>query len=240
MDAIAMPPRVTARENGFFLAMAVFIAVTVIGGFGSFALRGQVDLGRVPYWVHVHGAVFVAWTLLFVAQAALVWRGTMALHRRLGWIAVGLGVAMVPLGLLTAGMAVRLGRVPPFFTPRIFMALSLLEIVAFMLLLTLAIRARRRTDWHRRLMICTLIAIIGPAFGRILPMALLGPWGGLAVLGMQLLYLGIAAAYDPISRRRVHPAYGVGALVVIVEGVAVPLLAATPPIGALVAVLAPA
>ncbi|WP_298398550.1 hypothetical protein [Sphingobium sp.] len=240
MDAIAMPPRVTARENGFFLAMAVFIAVTVIGGFGSFALRGLVDAGRAPYWVHVHGAVFMAWTLLFVVQAALVRRGTMGLHRRLGWTAVGLAVAMVPLGLLTACMAVRLDRVPPFFTPRIFMALSLLELTAFVLLLTLAIQARRRTDWHRRLMICTMIAIIGPAFGRILPMPLLGPLSGLAVLGMQLLYLSIAVVYDLISRRRVHPAYGVGAIVITVEGMAIPSLAASPPIGALVMALSPA
>lgn len=240
MDAIAMQPRVTARENGFFLAMAVFMAASVIGGFGSFALRGMVDVGKVPYWVHVHGAVFMAWTLLFVVQSALVRRGTMLLHRRLGWMAVGMGAAMVPLGLLTVCMAIRLDRVPPFFPPRIFMALSLLEILAFMLLLTFAIRARRRTDWHRRLMICTMISIMGPAFGRILPMPLLGAWAGLAVLAMQLLYLGIAAAYDPFSRRSVHPAYGVGAIIILIEGLGVPLLAATPPVGMLVAALSPA
>lgn len=237
MDAIRSSARVTMRENGFFLGMAVLMAATVIGGFGSFALRGQVDVGRAPYWVHVHGAVFMAWTLLFVLQSALVRRGTMALHRRLGLIAVGLGVVMVPLAVLTACMAVRLGRVPPFFPPPVFMALSLLEVAAFALLLTLAIRARRRTDWHRRLMLCTMIALIGPAFGRLLPMPLLGHWAGLSVMGMQLLYLAIAAAYDPWTGRRWHRAYGVGALVIVVEGMGVPLLAATPPIAALVAAL---
>ncbi|MDI1296532.1 MAG: hypothetical protein PSY12_11725, partial [bacterium] len=106
MDAVAMPVRATTRDDGFFLAMAVAIATVVIGGFGSFALRGMVDVGRVPFWVHMHAAVFLTWTLFYVAQNALVRRGSLALHRRLGWTAVGLAVVMVPLGLVTAVMAV--------------------------------------------------------------------------------------------------------------------------------------
>ncbi|WP_176596569.1 MULTISPECIES: hypothetical protein [Sphingobium] len=217
------------RNNGFYLGMSVAIAATVIGGFGSFALRGLVDVGRVPYWVHVHGAVFVSWTLLFVMQNAFVHRGSMTLHRRMGWAAVGLAAAMVPLGIVTVSMAVVLDRVPPFFTPPIFLALSALELIAFVTLLTGAIRLRRRTEWHRRLMLCAMIAIIGPALGRILPMPLLGPWGGLAVLGGQLLFVAVGIAHDLASRGRVHPAYGVGAAVIAVEGLAVPVLAATPP-----------
>lgn len=120
-----------ARDHDFHVGMAVAIAVTVIGGFGSFALRGQVDIARVPYWVHVHGAVFMAWTLIFVAQAVLAQRGSRALNRRLGWIAAGLAVVMVPLALGTAAMSVRMGRVPPFFPDTIFVALNLLEVSAF-------------------------------------------------------------------------------------------------------------
>ena len=230
MDAAASTVPASVRDNGFYLGMSIAIAATVIGGFGSFALRGLVDVGRVPYWVHVHGAVFMSWTLLFVTQNALAHRGSIALHRRLGWVAVGLAAAMVPLGILTASMAVVLDRVPPFFTPSIFLALSALELVAFVILLTSAVRMRRRTEWHRRLMLCAMISIIGPAFGRILPMPLLGSWGGLAVLSGQMLFLAVAIAHDLASRGRVHPAYGVGAAVILVEGLAVPILAATPPV----------
>lgn len=227
-----------ARDHGFHVGMAVAIAATVIGGFGSFALRGQVDIARVPYWVHVHGAVFMAWTLIFVAQAVLAQRGSRALHRRLGWIAAGLVVVMVPLALGTAAMSVRMGRVPPFFPDTIFVALNLLEVSAFGGLLIAAIRLRRRTDWHKRLMLCAMVAMIGPAFGRILPMPLLGPWGGLAVMSGQLLFVLVAMVHDLRSRGRVHAACWIGAAVIAIEGLAVPMLAATPPVIALTEALA--
>lgn len=238
MDAMTHTLRTDTRDNGFFLFMAIAIAATVIGGFGSFALRGLVNARAAPFWVHLHGAVFMAWTLLYVAQAALAASGSLALHRRMGWSALGLATVMVPLGAVTAMMAVVRNRVPPFFTPEIFLALSALELAAFVLLLVLAIRARRRSDWHKRLMLCAMVAIIGPAFGRILPMPLLGPMGGLAVLVGQLSFLLVAIAHDVVTRRHIHPAYGVGAAVIIMEGLAVPLLAASAPFIALAAALA--
>lgn len=238
MDATTHTLRTDARGNGFFLFMAIAISATVIGGFGSFALRGMVNARAAPFWVHLHGAVFMAWTLLYVAQAALAASGSLALHRRMGWSALGLATVMVPLGAVTAMMAVVRDRVPPFFTPEIFLALSALELAAFVLLLTLAIRARRRSDWHKRLMLCAMVAIIGPAFGRILPMPLLGSMGGLAVLVGQMMFVLIAIGHDILTRRRIHPAYGIGAAVIIVEGMAVPLLAASAPFVALAAALA--
>lgn len=239
MDAVASSVRPVGRDNGFFLGMAIAMAATVIGGFGSFAMRGMVNIPHVPFWVHVHGVVFLCWTLLFVAQNALVSRGSMALHRRLGWTTVGLSAAMVPLGVVTAVMAVRLGRVPFFFTPPIFLSLSALELGAFAVLMIAAVTLRRRTDWHKRMMLCAMIAIMGPAFGRILPMPLLGQMAGLAVLGSQLLFLAVAVGHDLATRRQMHPAYGCGAVVIIVEGMAVPLLGATAPFQMLAVALAP-
>ena len=230
MDVMAN--RWEARRYGdrFFPAMAIVVALTVIGGFGSFALRGLVDVARVPYWVHVHGAAFIAWTLLFVVQSLTGQGGSRAWHRRMGWASVGLGVALIPLGMGTAIMAIRLGRVPEFFPPTIFMALNIMEVLAFGLLLGLAVKLRRRTDWHRRLMLCAMVAIIGPAFGRILPMPLLGPWGGLAVMLCQLLFVAPLCIHDVATRRRVHGATVLGAMIVLAENLLVPVLAAAPPV----------
>ncbi|MCC4252191.1 MAG: hypothetical protein VX205_06510 [Pseudomonadota bacterium] len=240
MDAIASPARAILRANGFFLGMSVAIALTVVGGFGQFALRGMVDVARVPFWVHVHAAIFMLWTWLFVAQNVLVQRGTLALHRRLGWVTAGLAVAMVPLGGFTAAMSIVRDRLPPFFQPDIFIALNLLELAAFTLLMSWAIRARRRTEWHKRLMLCAMIAIIGPAFGRILPMPLLGPWAGLAVMGAQLLFVLPLIIHDLRRAGRIHPASLIGGATILIEGLAVPILAATPLVAALARALSPA
>lgn len=240
MDALARPVRAPSRDHGFYLGMAIAIAVTVIGGFGQFAMRGLVDVARVPFWVHVHAVVFVGWTLLFVTQNALVHRREMGLHRRLGWATVGLAVAMVPLAAFTAAMSVTLGRVPPFFPIPVFVALNLLELSAFILLMTGAVRMRRRTDWHKRLMLFAMIAIIGPAFGRILPMPLLGQWGGLAVLTGQMLFVAPIIVHDLKREHKLHPATMLGAFVLLVEGLAVPLLATTSLVAALTQALLPA
>lgn len=84
-------------------------------------------------------------------------------------------------------------------------------------------------------MLCAMVAMIGPAFGRILPMPLLGPWGGLAVMSGQLL---VAMVHDLRSRGRVHAACWIGAAVIAIEGLAVPIVAATPPVIALTEALA--
>jgi hypothetical protein len=126
---------------------------------------------------------------------------------------------MIVIGPLTAMESVVIKRVPPFFPDGVFLALSFLEIICFAALLTAALVMRRRTDWHRRLMLGAMLAILGPAWGRILPMADLGQFGGIAIMVVLLvLYIGTAALFDLRVRGKVHPAYYVVALAVIVEG----------------------
>lgn len=232
--------RVAARRDHLFqIGMALAIAMTVIGGFGSFAMRGLVDIPNIPFWVHMHAVLFIAWTLLFVVQTVLAQRGAIVLHRLLGWTAAGLAMVMTPLAMATALLAVRFDRVPAFFPHEIFIALNLLEVAAFGGLFIAAIRSRKRTQWHKRLMLCAMLSIIGPAFGRILPMPLLGPWGGLAVMLCQLAFVIVGIGYDRLNRGRVHPAYWVGGAVIAIEGLAVPLLAAAPPVIWLTRALSP-
>lgn len=165
-----------ARERRIFTGMAALVAVTVVGGFGSFALRGYVDVASVPWWVHVHALSLLAWTLLFLAQALLVAQRRTDLHRQLGWVAAGLACFLIPWGIATSILAVQMGRVPPFFPPGIFLVLGPLDMLAFGALTLAAILLRQRSDWHKRLILCGTIAMMEPAFGRILPMPLLGPW----------------------------------------------------------------
>ena len=81
------------------------------------------------------------------------------------------------------------------------------DMLAFGALPLAAILLRQRSDWHKRLVLCGTIAMMEPAFGRILPMPLLGPWAGACATLMQLLYVGIAMRADAGLRGAVHPAY---------------------------------
>ncbi len=226
------------RERTFFVGIALLIALTVVGGFAQFGLRGMVVF-PAPILVHAHGVIFMCWLGLFATQTLLAQRGTMELHRRLGWVALGVVIIMVAVGTLTALNSVRAERVPPFFTPPIFLALSFMELATFFGLIIAGLATRKRTDWHRRLMLGAMIAVMGPAWGRLLPMPMLGEFGGLAVLGMQLVYLSAGPVFDARTRGKIHPAYFVCFAVLLVQALGTPLLASTPPIIDLAASLAP-
>jgi hypothetical protein len=219
---------IEARERFGALIFALLVATTVATGFGSWALRGRVS-APVPPLVIVHGAVFFLWLALFVTQIALVTFKRLAWHRRLGWAALALSVAMVGIGALTAMQSVHLQRVPKVFSPALFLALSFLEVGTFALLVIAAMvmALRHRSDWHRRLMLGAMVAIVGPAWGRILPMDELGAIGGVAVTACQLSYVGIVLAYDWWISGRYHPSYNLILAAILVQGIGTPLLGST-------------
>lgn len=222
-----------ARAEPFWHRMAIGLAVFIVFGFLQFALRGFVDPVAAPFWVHVHGVVMLAWLALLIAQPTLVSRDNLALHRQLGRIGGLLAIFITLLGIFTGIASLMLGRFPPFFTPPYFLALTVIESLVFGAMVGWAIRRRRATDWHRRLMIGATIVILEPALGRLLPIPLMGPWAEPAVALCQLAVVAIVAAYDRRSRGAVHPATWAVAAVVIATRVAISLLAMTPPVIAL-------
>ena len=222
-----------ARAEPFWHRMAIGLAVFIVFGFLQFALRGFVDPVAAPFWVHVHGVAMLAWLALLIAQPTLVSRNNLALHRQLGRIGGLLAIFITLLGIFTGIASLMLGRFPPFFTPPYFLALTVTESLVFGAMVAWAIRRRRATDWHRRLMIGATIVILEPALGRLLPIPLMGPWAEPAVALCQLAVVAIVAAYDRRSRGVVHPATWAVAAVVIATRVAISLLAMTPPVIAL-------
>jgi len=227
------------RERRFFVIMAFVFAATIIAGFGSWSLRGMV-VYPVPPLVHLHGAIFLSWLALFITQTSLMQQRATKLHRRVGWFSLLLASAMVVIGTLTALESVALKRVPPFFPEGIFLALSFIELFCFAALVIAAIAMRRRTDWHRRLMLGSMFMLMGPAWGRVLPMMALGPFGGLVIMAILLVgYLGVAVCFDLYNRGRLHPAYAIVALAIIIEGVAPGPVGMTPPFIKLAAMLKP-
>lgn len=222
-----------ARAELFWHRLAIGLAVFIVFGFAQFALRGFVDPVAAPFWVHVHGVAMLAWLALLIAQPTLVSRDNLALHRQLGRIGGLLAIFITLLGIFTGIASLMLGRFPPFFTPPYFLALTVTESLVFGAMVGWAIRRRRASDWHRRLMIGATIVILEPALGRLLPIPLMGPWAEPAVALCQLAVVAIVAGYDRRSRGAVHPATWAVAAVVIATRVAISLLAMTSPVIAL-------
>lgn len=237
-----MATAVAAHYSGdqrFYSRMAIGISVFILLGFMQFAARGFVDYRAAPVWVHLHGLLFVSWLVLFVTQNVLAERGALALHRRLGWLTVGVAAAIVPLTIFTGIMAVALHRQPPFFEPPFFLALTVVGALFFGGMVAAAVILRRQTEWHRRLMLAATVLVLEPAFGRTLPMPLLGaePGEALACV-LQVSILGIAMVHDRRHRGSVHPALWWGAGAVIAGHATVSLLSRFPPVIAAAAQIA--
>lgn len=229
-SAIVSPDTATRHERLFFLGMAILLALTVVVGFGLNAARYQFDVSIFPPHVHVHAAIFVSWICLYVIQNGLVVAQTLSLHRALGLFGAALAVLMTGYGLFTTIACLQRGAVPPFFPPSVFLLIDGLGVMVFFGLVCAALIMRHSPAWHKRLMLGATILVISPAFGRALPMPMLGALAPWAVFICMIIYVVIGMAYDLIKDRRIHPAYLVVAFVLTVLQLAIGALAFTPPV----------
>lgn len=217
MATLAPAQSHTSEADNFFRTLAILMAVTVVAGFSFQFLAGRSSFAARPL-VHMHGLAFMAWVGLFVTQAWLATHGPISLHRRLGWIGAGWVVVLLVMGSLISIDVTQRGTAPFFFQPQNFLIANPLSAIVFAVLAWTAIRLRRQTDWHMRLHICAMTAIIGPAFGRLLPMPLLIPYA-FEIAGLVGLVFPIAGMIrDWRKYGRVHSAWywGVGAFLAVI------------------------
>jgi hypothetical protein len=206
MATISIDSAEYSADQSFFTKFAIFLGALIVFGFAQFSMRGFVNFGAIPLWVHFHGIAMLAWIGLFISQNRLAEQGNLALHRKLGRIAAFLVVAIVGLGSFAGVKAIELHRVPPFFTDAYFLGLTQIGIVVFGGLVFAGLTQRYNTEAHRRLMLASTIAITEPSFGRLLPMPLMGDWGEWVILAIQLLMLTVLARHDRKTLGGIHPA----------------------------------
>lgn len=202
-------PAATGRDEGFFLRAAIVMALVIVAGFSVQLAMGRSTFASPPL-VHAHAIVFMGWVVLYLLQNVFVATDRMALHRRLGWIGAGWMIAMLVLGSLVTVAMVRRGQVPFFFRPLQFLVFDPVSLLTFVGLTTAAILLRRQTDWHRRLHFCGMSILLGPGFGRLLPMPLLQPWAWEVTLAVCMIFPVVGVFADMRRNGRVHPAWGWG------------------------------
>jgi hypothetical protein len=210
----------------FYLAVALFMILLSFAGFSP-SIADQSRRSALPTpLVVVHGALALAWLLLFLAQATLVATRRVPVHRRLGLVGPLVAVAMIVVGYLVTVNMVRRGydlsgdlnRVllapgaPP--PPAATILFPLAELLAFGSLVAAGLSYRHRPDIHKRLMLLALIPLAQEPVNHLVG-HLIGHWPALFSTGrsvsraagpaVTLLFLAIGALHDRASEGRVHP-----------------------------------
>ncbi len=206
-----------SADHVFFSSMAVLLACTIIAGFSrSYFLKALTGAPRLPFFVHVHAAVFTSWLVVFVVQTALVRRGRIDLHRRVGAAGAVLAATMLVVGMVTAVVGARHGYdggPTNFFPePESFLLVPLRDILVFATLISVGLYNRRNPEVHKRAML-TAVA------GGLLPpgAARLGLLVGFpqVITAIILLFLLSGPVYDWVRYRRVYAVYVWGGLLAI-------------------------
>ena len=216
MATLAQAPNpAVEHERLFFFCMSLLLIASALLGFGYFQYAGISSWGA-PWWVHVHAVSQMGWLGFFALQNALVLRGDVALHRRLGLLGAIFAVWLVIAALTVSYLSVSTGTDDGLFTPAYLVALTWSTLGTFAALFVAALILRRRSDWHKRLMLCAMAAMSLPSFGRILLMLDLSTTTNRTLFVLSFVAAGMA--FDLHNRGKVHPAYFWGAGAVATMG----------------------
>lgn len=170
--------------------------------------------------LHAHGAIFMAWVILCIVQPFLIQKKQIQLHRKIGVYGAVLGGLVTLMGLYIgiSGAHTNMAR-DGEQAVKAFLLIPITDMILFPLFVTLAIRNVKNPESHKRYILLATLSILPAATGRIMP--LFSWWTGNIVIDTVLelsimeitLYLGII--YDIIVRKKIHPVYIWGGLLVL-------------------------
>lgn len=208
--------RAPRPDRPLFVAGLLLVLVIVFAGFApTFYLKGLFGKPPLSNLLFAHGIVMSTWIALLVVQTALVESGRTDLHRRLGVAGIGVAVLLVVVGAAAALDAARRGFSPsPLVTPLMFLAIPLVDLLVFSILVGTAVAKRRKSATHKRLMLLATVGMLTPAVAR-LPIDALKQVGLPAFFGVTIACVLLVVAIDTVRHRRLHPAFGWGAALVI-------------------------
>lgn len=190
----------------FSLAGFWFVILTLVGFSPTFYFRIFPD--PLPFHQIVHGILFSAWVLLFFVQTILVYRKKIRWHMNLGAISVILLILMIPVGfhvvLVKAANGLKTVDEAGF---------NLTELALGFTLAFIAIANRKRSFYHKRLMLFPTLFLTIAAADRVAIVL------GLEEIRLFRKLLAVVPAialvfYDAISFRRI-PVLGLSLLTLV-------------------------
>jgi hypothetical protein len=186
---------------------------------------------RLPWHLHLHGAVMSAWFVLMAVQSLLIRHRRIVIHRRVGAFAVVLAGMVMCVGLLAIFKYIpraNVAHLDPPTTARIVVDDLLEIVVTFPALVVAGVSLRRRPEFHRRLMWLSCVTLWPPVLARYFStLAVLGwpVWPALALT--PFTWLAALVIHDVSRLRRVHAATAWGGLVSVMPIVIGPALSQT-------------
>ena len=170
-SAVAGAVPSTERSSFYFYFSLVFVAIA-FGGFArTYVIPVATGAFGGPALLHVHGILFLGWTVLLVVQTNLAARGHVERHRALGLIGISLATAMVftAIAVVVRGLSLAeaMGNGEG---ARTLAVVPLTPIALFIVLFSCAIANVRRREIHKRFIMLASIALLPPAIARVLLM----------------------------------------------------------------------
>jgi len=189
------------------------IVLNFVGFAPSYFLKSFSHGPELPLRIHVHGAIFTSWFVLFFLQTFLVERRNVALHRKLGVAAAVLACSMVISGLTVLYFRAlayhEFGGDLAVTAAVVWGNLALLT--GFSTFVALGFAFRRDPDAHKRLMLLASLSMISQSLGRLGRYEFLRLSDSFFVneavygLGGLALLLLAVVAHDVLVRGRPHP-----------------------------------
>ena len=160
-----------AFDRYLYGSVAAAFVLLVFAGFArTYYLKTFLTGPPLPsLLVHVHGVVMTAWVALFVVQVSLISSRQVRVHRRLGYLGIGLAALVVGVGVWTALAAARHGSssTPAGFSQPTFAIVPLGDVALFALFFGAAVYHRKNAARHKLLMLLTVANFLPPAVGRL-------------------------------------------------------------------------
>lgn len=205
--------RSSPDRRAYVWAALAAALIAVLGFARTYYLKALFAQPPLPGLLHVHGALMSLWCILFVVQTALIAAHRVELHRRLGVLGVALAALVVGMGtyltVQAAAAEVHRHLVGRF---HFLLGLNLVNLLLFAVLLTAGILFRSRPAYHKRLMLLAAVTLLAPAIARITLVFTHSAMVQLATFDCCILLCVMA---DTLRHRRLHPAFGWGALLIL-------------------------
>jgi len=211
MATLVSRPVKTRTDDRYFVGISIAMLITVVAGFSrTYFFKGMFFAPLPSILIHLHGAFFSSWIILFVVQTVLVAKRNIGMHRKLGYAGAVLAGLMVILGLSATVWSVSMGHTPSIFTPPMFLALNGLGILYFGGFVAWAVARRNHPAIHKRLMLFATFNLLPPATTRLFIFIFHVP--ALNTVTLVTFTLSVLV-FDLITRRKPYAVTIVGMIV---------------------------